>query len=89
MEKQILEVRIIGDTGKFIDKEFEFEPIEYNNRTELTLVTYPTPEEIEHIHAEVCGVPDCTCEKHQYYRMRDIYKDGNVRLEIFMERVRN
>lgn len=84
---QKMDVRIIGDNGKFLDMELDIKDFCCREGV-FTLASYPGQEIIQEIKTQLCS-QDCECKKHQYYRIRDIYRDGNCVLEIFVERVKS
>ena len=86
-DTQKMEVRIIGDNGKFLDMNLAIKDFS-GGGDNFALMSYPGQEVIDSIKAELCN-PDCDCAKHEFYRIRDIYKDGNPVLEIFVERVKS
>lgn len=85
-ENQKMNIRVIGDTGNFIDLDIEVEPFEPSHNDTFFLRSYPGADIIKRIKTEICGNPECDCKKHHCYRIRDIYSDGNVLLEILVEK---
>jgi len=86
-DTQKMDVRIIGDNGKFLDMELDIKDFSCREGM-FTLSSYPGLDVISSIKTELCS-QDCECKKHEYYRIRDIYSDGNYVLEIYVERIKS
>lgn len=86
-DTQKMDVRIIGDNGKFLDMELDIKDFSCREGV-FTLTSHPGLEVINSIKSELCG-QDCECKKHEYYQIRDIYNDGDFVLEIYVERIKS
>jgi hypothetical protein len=85
-DTQIVDVRIIGDNGQFLDMNLPIKDFSTGSG-QFALMSYPGQEVIDTIKKKLCS-PGCDCAKHEYYRIRDIYGDGNCVLEVFVEQVK-
>jgi len=86
-----MNIRIIGDPKngiepRFLDLELDIEALDGTPQKKFWLVSYPDKETVQKIREKVCGDLVCECNNHEFYRMRDIYNDGNIRLEVRVER---
>jgi len=87
MTDQIIEARIIGDTGHYLDMKLNFHKIEEGRNNQFWLRCHPGLDVVKFIKENLCS-PDCDCLKHEFYRIRDIYSDGNPVLEIHVQRIK-